>query len=157
AGAATSGTINIPFTLNNPQQTCDLTFDNGSTMMTYQLGAMDKGTQKRHQPFNINVICSGNGSLPKTALTVRNTTGIRQNGNDSVMMRVNGQQSTNGPLFWLENAGWRLKLTGAKSDAFCGATAPRRVCQLRPVTSIPANSNEGNIDVTVVFDVVYLQ
>ncbi len=48
AGAATSGGMLIPFEINNPQQTCDLTFDNGSTMMTYQLGAMSKGSRIRH-------------------------------------------------------------------------------------------------------------
>ncbi|ELN62199.1 putative outer membrane protein, partial [Salmonella enterica subsp. enterica serovar Enteritidis str. SL909] len=42
------------------------------------------------------------------------TTGTLQGGSDSVMMRVNGQASTNGPLFWLENGGQRVKLTGAK-------------------------------------------
>ncbi|EIZ2898916.1 hypothetical protein MO016_004532 [Salmonella enterica] len=156
AGAATSGGMLIPFEINNPQQTCDLTFDNGSTMMTYQLGAMSKGSRIQHRPFTVTVDCRGSMAV-KTALTARSTTGTLQGGSDSVMMRVNGQASTNGPLFWLENGGQRVKLTGAKSDAFCiSPTAPNR-CELRPVTDIPANSPEGNIDATVVFDVVYPQ
>ncbi|ELK7830496.1 hypothetical protein Q6O47_004556, partial [Salmonella enterica] len=107
-------------------------------------------------PFTVTVDCRGSTAV-KTALTARSTTGTLQGGSDSVMMRVNGQASTNGPLFWLENGGQRVKLTGAKSDAFCiSPTAPNR-CELRPVTDIPANSPEGNIDATVVFDVVYPQ
>lgn len=153
--AATSGTITIPFTLTNPQQTCNLTFDNGSTMMTYQLGAMNKGSRMEHSPFNVKVDCTG--GTPKTAITARNTTGTLLSGSDSVMMRVNGQASTNGPLFWLENGGQRVKLTGSDSDAFCSSATSPSVCQLRPVTDIPANSPEGKIDVTVVFDVVYPQ
>lgn len=153
--AATSGTINIPFTLTNPQPTCNLTFDNGSTMMAYQLGAMNKGSRVEHHPFNVKVACTG--GTPKTAITARNTTGTLQPGSDSVMMQVDGLPSTNGPLFWLENGGQRVKLTGSDSDAFCSSATSPGVCQLRPVTDIPANSPEGKIDVTVVFDVTYPQ
>ncbi|EEA3913852.1 hypothetical protein GJY24_23610, partial [Salmonella enterica] len=79
-------------------------------------------------------------------------------GGDSsvVIMRMNGQPSNNGPLFWLENGSKRVKLTGKDDDAFCISPSPNN-CELRPVTDIPANSPEGNIDVTVVFDVVYPQ
>ncbi|HGE5896221.1 TPA: hypothetical protein ACGGRP_004353 [Escherichia coli] len=154
AGAVTSGTINIPFTLTNPQPTCNLTFDNGSDTLRYQLGIMNRGTRMKHPAFTVSVNCTGNA--PKTALTARNTTGTRQ-GSDSVIMRVNSQTSGNGPLFWLENSGQRVKLTGAESDAFCTATISPNVCRLDPVVDIPVNSPEGNIDVTVVFDVVYPQ
>lgn len=70
AGAATSGGMLIPFEINNPQQTCDLTFDNGSTMMTYQLGAMSKGSRIQHRPFTVTVDCRGSTAV-KTALTAR--------------------------------------------------------------------------------------
>ncbi|HHN6510721.1 TPA: hypothetical protein ACP7R6_004745, partial [Escherichia coli] len=122
----------------------------------YQLGAMSKGSRIQHRPFTVTVDCRGSTAV-KTAVTARSTTGTLQGGGDSVMMRVNGQASTNGPLFWLENGGKRVKLTGSDSDAFCLSATSPNVCPLRPVTDIPANSPEGNIDVTVVFDVVYPQ
>lgn len=156
AGAvSSSGTINIPFTITNPQQTCNLTFDNNATTMNYQLGAMNKGSRMEHRPFSVKVTCVG--GTPKTAITARNTTGTRQSGDDSVIMRVNGQASSNGPLFWLENSGHKVKLTGSANDAFCSSADSPNNCQIRPVTDIPANSPVGNIDVTVVFDVTYPQ
>ncbi|ECM5781376.1 hypothetical protein YD21_15345 [Salmonella enterica subsp. enterica serovar Typhimurium] len=155
--AASKENITIPFTLTNPQQTCKLTFDNGGNTMNYQLGVMNKGVRMQHRPFTVKVGC-GQSTVVKTALTARNTTGTLQGGGDSsvVIMRMNGQPSNNGPLFWLENGSKRVKLTGKDDDAFCISPSPNN-CELRPVTDIPANSPEGNIDVTVVFDVVYPQ
>ncbi len=158
--AASTATLTIPITIINSQPTCNLTFDNGSSTLTYQLGTLGRGDEIRHAPFTVNVSCEGNTAV-KTALTARNTTGTLQGGNDSVMMRVNGQASTNGPLFWLENGGQRVKLTGLESDAFCNrndtsASTPN-ACQLRPVTNVPVTSPEGDIDVTIVFDVIYPQ
>lgn len=153
-----SATITIPLTITNPQPTCNLTFNNGSSTLTYQLGTLGRGDEIRHPPFTVNVNCA-DSTVVKTALTARNTTGTLQSGNDSVMMRVNGQTSTNGPLFWLESGGQRVKLTG--QDTFCNrndtSVSTPNVCQLRPVTNVPAQSPEGNIDVTVVFDVEYPQ
>ena len=107
-----------------------------------------------HRPFTVNVNCTGNTAV-KTALTARNTTGTLQTGNDSITMLVNGQALANAPLFWLENNGARVKLTG--NDVFCIATNTPNVCQLRPITDIPTNSPEGDIEATLVFNVTYPQ
>lgn len=155
--AAKTEQIQIPFTLTNPQKTCELTFDNGSTTLNYSLGTMIKGSLIQYPEFTINVDCSGSGL--KTSLTAKNTTGVLQSGNDSVMMRVNELNSAHGPVLWLENNNdsQRVMLSGQDQDAFCIATAQRHQCQLRPVIKIPENSPEGGVDVTLIFNVIYPQ
>ena len=145
--------------ISNPRPTCSLTFD-GKDTLTYLLGTMARGVEMRHAPFTLGISCKGS-SVIKTALTARNRTGTLQSGDDSVMMRVDNQDVSNGTLLWLEaSGGQRVKLSGMTNDAFCvrndTSESLPNICQLRPVTNVPAGSPEGNIDVTILFDVVYL-
>ncbi|MEG2566758.1 MAG: hypothetical protein RSA84_11175 [Acinetobacter sp.] len=156
--AEDTATVTIPFTIVNPMPTCDLTFD-GKPTLTYVLGTMSPGTDMRHMPFTVSVNCHGK-QIINTALTARNINGTLQSGDDSVKMRVNDRDEPDGPVFWLTGPDdQRVKLTGREGDAFCAknktSAGTPNTCQLSPFTSIPAQSPQGLINVTIRFDIIY--
>lgn len=159
--AATTGTIQIPFTIVKPLPTCDLTF-NGEGTLNYLLGTMQRGSMMRHALFTVSVTCPEEID-GKTVLAVNPVSGgVLQNDEESLRVQVGSTQrvDNNAPLFWLESeSGQRVKLTGRSQDAACTweklYATQASTCRLRPVVDIPQQSPTGNFSVTLQLRVVY--
>ncbi|CRG52216.1 hypothetical protein [Yersinia wautersii] len=154
AGAATSDTATIEVTLINNQPTCSLGF-NGSNAasLNYDLGVISDG-RKTHAPFTVDITCQGNTPV-KTALKAKNQNGSLVAGNDIMVLPIDGNAGSSGPLLWLENNGKSVMLTGNDTDAFCIQTGINNSCSLSPVTEVSTSDPRGQISATIRFDVVY--
>ncbi|WP_050413807.1 hypothetical protein [Yersinia kristensenii] len=154
AEAAATDTATIQVTLINNQHTCLLEVNGGDvTGGNYNLGLISTG-QVSHRPFTLDIKCQGNTPV-KTALTAKNLNGTLVAGNDKMVMPVNGNQASSGPLLWLDNNGKSVMLTGNEADAFCVQTGINNSCSLSPVTEVRASDPLGQISATIRFEVVY--
>lgn len=158
-----SATITIPVTITNALPTCDLKLNGQNTPLNYELGKMAPGTMMVHPAFTASIECQGNTPV-KTAITAALVSGGSvQNGDENIRLNVgNISAGSNTPLLWLQTAsGGKVKFTGQEKDAFCvkadTTQAQPNVCLLRPVTDIPAQSPEGDLNASVQLTVVYPQ
>lgn len=151
--APLSDSATIPVTVTKKQLTCSLGFNGTSPSLTYNLGRLGNG-QVQHSPFTVDITCEGDMPV-KTAVTAMNMNGRLLPGDERLIMPVDGNTGTEGPLLWLESDGKPVKLTGSASDAFCAQTGLMSSCRLSPVTEVKASDPRGQINAVIRFEVVY--